>query len=118
MEEPINTFALKPEQQDTASLLDRLLGKAVANRYVDFCRLASGGLALNTSRPVAAHALRELESMLRHVLEVPMEARTPEPDNLARQLEDARRELTSMGFDEAAVQRATNGLKPRLTHKT
>jgi hypothetical protein len=42
MEEPVNAFDLPPEQQDTASLLDRLLGKAIADRYVDFCRLAAG----------------------------------------------------------------------------
>jgi hypothetical protein len=33
--------ALSPEQQDTAALLNRLLGNAIANRYVDFCRLAA-----------------------------------------------------------------------------
>ena len=66
MEEHANTFELSPEEQDTASLLRRLLGKAIADRYVDFCRLAGGVFALNVSRPVAAHALRELDSMLRH----------------------------------------------------
>jgi hypothetical protein len=40
MEESANTFDLTTEQQHTASLLDRLLGKAIADRYVDFCRLA------------------------------------------------------------------------------
>ena len=38
MEEPANTFDLTTEQQHTALLLDRLLGKAIADRYVDFCR--------------------------------------------------------------------------------
>jgi hypothetical protein len=41
MEEPKNAFELSPEQQETASLLARLLGKAISNRYVDFCRLAA-----------------------------------------------------------------------------
>ncbi|SRR5258708_25847431 len=72
MEEPLNTFALSPEQQDTALLLQRLLGKAITDRYIDFCRLAAGAFPLIVSRPMAAHALRELDSTLRHVLEVPM----------------------------------------------
>jgi hypothetical protein len=71
MQGSVNTFDLSAEQQNTTSLLDRLLGKAIS--VVDFCRLAAGAFALNVSRPIAAHALRELESTLRHVLEVPME---------------------------------------------
>lgn len=39
MMEPQND-ALTPEQQDTANLLERVLGRAIADRYVDFCRLA------------------------------------------------------------------------------
>jgi hypothetical protein len=70
--------ALSPEQQDTAALLNRLLGNAIANRYVDFCRLAAGAVILNTSRPHAVHALRELSNILRDVLAVPMEATAPE----------------------------------------
>lgn len=74
MDEPHNTFDLSPEQQHTSTLLNRLLGKAIADRYVDFCRLAAGAFALKVSRPMAAHGLRELDSMLRQVLAVPMEA--------------------------------------------
>jgi len=70
MDQPINAFDLSPEQQETASLLQRLLGSAIANRYVDLCRLSAGAFALNVSRPMAAHALRELDSMLRGTLEV------------------------------------------------
>ena len=44
MGQPVNAFDLSPEQQETASLLQRLLGSAIANRYVDFCRLAAGPL--------------------------------------------------------------------------
>jgi hypothetical protein len=75
MDQPVNTFDLSPERQQTADLLQRLLGSAIASRYVDFCRLSAGAFALNVSRPLAAHALRELDSMLRGALEVPMEAR-------------------------------------------
>ena len=58
MEQLLNTYDLSAEQQNTAALLERLLGRAIANRYVDFCRLAAGAFALHVSRPVAAHALR------------------------------------------------------------
>jgi hypothetical protein len=118
MEEPVNTFDLSPEQQDTASLLERLLGKAIADRYVDFCRLAAGAFALKVSRPVAAHALREVDSTLRDVLEVPMEAKASEQPHDVEKLDAARRQLSALGFDEPAIQRATSSLRPRLTHKT
>ncbi|MFB6453562.1 hypothetical protein [Bradyrhizobium tunisiense] len=73
MDEPIKTFDLSPEQQNTTTLIQRLLGKRIADRYVDFCRLAAGAFALRVSSPMAAHALRELESILRQTLEVPMD---------------------------------------------
>jgi hypothetical protein len=40
-------FALSPEQRNTGALLERLLGTAMAERYVDFLKLAWG-------RPVLA----------------------------------------------------------------
>ena len=40
----------------------------MADGYVDFCRLASGALPLRVSIPLAAHAWRELESILRQTL--------------------------------------------------
>ena len=118
MDEPVKAFELSREHQHTASLLQRLLGKAIADRYVDFCRLAAGAFTLNVSRPVAAHALRELDSTLRHILEVPMEAKASEQPQHASRLEEARTQLEALGFDDPAIQRALNGLKPRLTHKT
>jgi hypothetical protein len=117
MIEPPRTFDLSRQQQDTAALLEQLLGSAVADRYVDFCRLAGGAFALRVSRPVAAHALRELESTLRHILEVPLEAKAPaHPDDLEN-LNKARTRLRELGYDENMVQLATKGLTPRLTHK-
>jgi hypothetical protein len=118
MDEPHNSFDLSPEQQHTASLLRRLLGKAVADRYIDFCWLAAGAFALNVSRPVAAHALRELDSILRQVLAVSMEAKAPEEPENADKLDEARKALAMLGcFDEAAIRRAVDGLKPRFSHK-
>ena len=118
VDQPVNTFDLSPEQQETASLLQRLLGSAIASRYVDFCRLAAGAFALNVSRPMAVHALRELDSMLRHVLAVPMEAKAPEQPESADKLEEARKALEMLGyFDEDAIRRATDGLKPRFSHR-
>ena len=60
---------LTSEQQDTAKLLEELLGKAVADRYVDFCKLSAGSLGLRVSLPMAAHALREMDSIFRETME-------------------------------------------------
>lgn len=68
MTEPDGSGELSAEQQDTTNLLERLLGRAIADRYVDFCRLASGVFELRVARPAAAHALRELEGILRRSL--------------------------------------------------
>jgi len=57
-------FDLSPEQRNSESLIRRLLGPQIADRYVDFCRLAAGECALRVSSPVAGHALRELESIV------------------------------------------------------
>jgi hypothetical protein len=116
MEKPV-TFALSPEQQDTAVLLRRLLGKAITDRYIDFCRLAAGAFPLIVSRPVAAHALRELDSTLRHVLEVPMEAKASESPEDAARLAEARKQLLALGYDADTVQQASRYLKPRFTHR-
>jgi hypothetical protein len=58
MDEPAKRPDLSLEQQNTAALIQQLLGKSMADRYVDFCRLASAALPLRVSIPVAAHALR------------------------------------------------------------
>jgi hypothetical protein len=73
MDEPAKRPDLSPEQQNTTALIRQLLGKSLADRYVDFCRLASGAFPLRVSIPLAAHALRELESILRQTLAGPME---------------------------------------------
>jgi hypothetical protein len=118
MEASVNAFDLSPEQQDTLALLQRLLGKAIADRYADFCRLAAGAFELNVARPIAAHALRELDSMLRRVLEVPMEAKATEDQDAIDNIEKAKQQLIALGFDESAIRRAEGALKPRFSHKT
>jgi hypothetical protein len=117
MDQPVNAFDLSPEQQETASLLQRLLGSAIAGRYVDLCRLSAGAFALNVSRPVAAHALRELDSMLRGALEVPMEARASETREDEEKIARARKQLRELGFEDQVIDRAARELKPRLNHK-
>jgi hypothetical protein len=117
MEKPVNTFELSPEQQDTAALLRRLLGKAITDRYIDFCRLAAGAFPLVVSTPMAAHALRELESMLRHVLEVPMEAKASESPEDTTRRDAARKQLLALGYDANTVEQAAKYLKPSFTHK-
>lgn len=99
------------------SLIRQLLGKSIADRYVEFCRLASGALPLRVSIPVAAHALRELESILWQTLAGPMEiAADAMPDEFAR-VEAARKHLHAIGFSEDAINRASKELQPRLSHK-
>ncbi len=116
MAEPVDPFALTPEQQDTAALLERLFGKVVADRYVDFSRLAAGATELHVSRPVAAHVLRELESMLRQALEVPMDARAIPAERDQENFDKAAAALRAVPLEEATVQRALKALKPRVNH--
>lgn len=117
MEESVAAFELPREQQATAALLEQILGKAVSDRYVDFWRLSAGAFDLRVGIPLAAHALRELESTLRTVLAVPMEA-VPKADPYAKVKEAAAREpLKALGYDAAAIQRALDGLRPRSNHK-
>src|ERR1700681_4874645 len=106
-----DTSDLSLEQQNTAALLLRLLGKAISDRYLDFCRLAAGTFALRVPRPVAAHALRELESLIRQVLEVPLDAKAPEIPWDQELVEKARSALVELGFDNPAIERAIKGLK-------
>src|ERR1019366_8281777 len=111
MEELPNTYDLSAEQQDTATLLERLLGKTVADRYVDFCRLAAGAFSLRVSHPIAAHALRELESTIRSALAVPLDANPPEETNVDRKRQEkVRQSLIDQGFDADAVKRASDAL--------
>jgi hypothetical protein len=109
--------SLSVEQVDTDRLIRQLLGTAVADRYVDFCRLASGTLPLIVSRPLAGHALRELDSLVRHVLATPMDARAPDNAEEAKCRREARVKLKEMGFDELVLQRVEKALMPRYSHK-
>jgi hypothetical protein len=113
----INKFDLSPEQKDTATLLQELLGKTFADRYVDFCRLANGAFALRVSRPAAAHALRELESSLRQVLEVPMEAKVADQTLDPAKRKNAEEKLREIGSDADAIREAIKSLTPRVNHK-
>jgi hypothetical protein len=110
-------FSLSPEQRDTDSLIRRLLGPQIADRYVDFCRLAAGECALRVSTPMAGHALRELESIVRQTLAAPMEATlTPSAEALAM-LDNARTQLRALGFTEKQIDDAIDkALAPRLSH--
>lgn len=117
MDEPVKTFDLSPEQQNTAVLIQRLLGKSIADRYVDFCRLAAGAFPLRVSSPIAAHALRELESMLRQTLEVPMEVTITPSQQSIDKIEAAKAQLRKLGFSEVELQRVGKELRPRLNHK-
>jgi hypothetical protein len=117
MNELIKTFDLSPEQRDTTALVQRLLGQRIADRYFDFCRMASGAVPLRVSSPMAGHALRELESILRGTLEVPMNViMTPSDDEIER-IVKATAQLEDLGFDDEQIQRVARELRPRLSHK-
>jgi hypothetical protein len=112
MDESANSFDLSADQRTTAKLLDRLLGQVVAARYEDLCRLSAGAFRLNVSKPMAAHALRELDSMVRSVLTVPVEAPTAK-DPIAMQKSEAMRALLeSQGYDPGAINRAMTAVEP------
>jgi hypothetical protein len=111
-----DTSFLSAEQADTNHLIEQLLGTAVAYRHIDFCRLASGSLPLIVSRPLAGHALRELDSLVRHVLVTPMEARASDNADEVTRRDQARTKLKELGFDEPALQRAEKALKPSFSH--
>lgn len=118
MEDPTASSGLTEEQLATDLLIRRLLGTAIADRYSDFCRLASGTLPLAVSRPLAGHALRELDSLIRHVLAVPMEAKAPDNPEQKKLRRKAHQLLKSMGFDETAAQRAAGALRPKHSHRS
>ncbi|MGO7708521.1 hypothetical protein ACC666_19305 [Rhizobium johnstonii] len=108
---------LSPEQKETAELLLTLLGKAIADRYVDLCALSAGTMGLRVSRPVAAHALRELESLLRTILASPTDADanvTPEERQLQNQ---AISHLRKLGYNDSVLTQVRTALTPRVTHK-
>ncbi|MCK1590250.1 hypothetical protein [Bradyrhizobium sp. 169] len=117
MDDPSQTADLSREQQDTTALVRRLLGKRIADRYVDFCRLAAGGLPLRVSAPLAAHALRELESILRQTLDVPMDVAIQPTEEELKKLEAAKTALRTLGYGDDLVLRASGQLRPRLSHK-
>jgi hypothetical protein len=118
VEDSVDLSGLSQEQADTDRLLRQLLGTAIADRYADFCRLAGGTLPLIVSRPLAGHALRELDSLIRHVLATPMDARAVDDLKETRRRGEARCKLKEMDFDEPALQRVEAALKPRFSQKT
>ena len=117
MSSPSDKPGLPPEQQDTALLLSELLGKAIAARYEDFCRLSMGVFALNVSKPMAAHALRELDLMLRGILAVPMEAVALDDPEKEEKQKAVRRALKELGYDDNVITRVLDALAPRTNHK-
>jgi hypothetical protein len=117
MEEPSKSFDVSPEQRDTECLIRRLLGPQIADRYVDFCRLAAGKCLLRVSSPMAGHALRELESVVRETLSAPMEATiTPSSEQTAK-IEAAAIQLSALGFDKIRLDGALKELRPRLSYR-
>jgi hypothetical protein len=118
MSSVLNSLGASAEQQDTFRLVDQLLGATVADRYLDFCRLSAGDTGLRVSRPLAAHALRELDSMIRRSLEVPFELKDAETAEPPQSLQQTHEALLHLGYDERATLRALRELTPQTTHET
>lgn len=114
MTESNESGELSAEQQDTTNLLERLLGRAISDRYVDFCRLASGAFELRVARPLAFHSLRELDGILTRSLNASLEIR-PLEESIDPQHIKAREELSRLEFDDAAIDKAVGALKPRTS---
>ena len=70
------------------------------------------------SRPLAGHALRELDSSIRSVLAASMDALPQEDEQQVKRRADVLRTLKDMKFDEETLQRADQALKPKLNHRT
>jgi hypothetical protein len=117
MSEPTKRGDLSPEQQNTASLMRQMLGRSIADRYVDFCRVASGAIPLRVSVPVAGHAIRELDSVLRQTLAGPMGVALETTAEDKARIKAARKQLRALGFKDDAVNRAVQKLQPRRNHK-
>src|SRR5262249_37564128 len=117
MEEEIKSIELSPEQRDTATLLKDLLGQAIADRYVDICRLSAGAFELRVSAPLAAHAMREFESKLRNILKTPIDAVSQITAEDEARIADACELLKKTGLDADTEQRVAKALEPRTNHK-
>src|ERR1700679_2296830 len=100
-----NVFDLTEEQQNTAGLLERLLGKTVSDRYIDFCRLSAGAFDLRVPSPLAGHALREMESILRRTLAAPFEAVVVATEGEQARAQTALDALRDLGYDEDTITR-------------
>lgn len=117
MEEEIKNIELSPEQLDTATLLKGLLGQAMADRYVDVCRLSAGAFDLRVSAPVAAHAMREFESTLRSILEAPMDAVAQKTAEDEARIAKVCELLKQTDLDADTMQRVIKALEPQTSHK-
>jgi hypothetical protein len=125
MKEPGNQFdlltsqrksSLTSEQADTAKQLNQLMGKSIADRYIDFCRLSAGDFDLRVESPMAAHALRELDSIFRETLAAPMDAKI-EKGLAEEQKKETTKQLKTLAFGDAAIDRAMKALEPRVNHR-
>jgi hypothetical protein len=112
-----NVVPLTSEQTETAETLRLLLGTAVANRYIDFCQIVSGTLPLLATLPPAAHALRELEGLVRAVLAAPMDAIPIESAETEKIRDEAVKAVKAFGYDNEVLDNVSKQLKPRQSHK-
>lgn len=108
-------FVLSPEQQDTGALLERLLGTAMAERYVDFLKLTAEATDLSVTIPLAGHALREMESTIRFTLAASIDAEAEQEED-GTQAGKVAEALRPFGYSQDAIDRAVKSLKPKVSH--
>ena len=117
MAEELPLSEMSEEQRHTALLLQRLLGKRTADRYIDFCRLAAGTLPLRVSVPLAGHAMREIDALLRQLLATPADLTVTVSTDDRDRLEKASAALRALGYNQEAADRAVKTLAPNLSHR-
>ncbi|WP_441232726.1 hypothetical protein [Bradyrhizobium sp. 1200_D9_N1_1] len=89
----------------------------MANRYIDFCQIVSGTLPLLANLPPAAHALRELEGLVRAVLAAPMDAIPTESAESEKTRNEALEAVKAFGYDNEVLESLSKQLKPRQNHR-
>ncbi|TAL01557.1 MAG: hypothetical protein EPO08_09885 [Rhodospirillaceae bacterium] len=99
---------MTPEQIETKKLLTRTLGQEFATRYEDLCTLSTPLASLQIDLPLATHAMREMESMLRGIL--PKSGLPELTAETKGKLEQAKRQLLDLKFDSQRVHDAVKRL--------
>ena len=109
---------LSSTQRETATLLAEVFVAVISDRYLDFCRLCENESGLTVVRPMAFHAFRELESLLRGALLPPANSTSQQSDLAPELQKQVRAALKALGFDANASTEALKALRPRTSRSS